>query len=261
MSALHVVIQREAEFVLVLARVAAILAAIPVVGGLSVPNIIKVWLAVAVALALVPVVAPAATAVDPWSAGIGLLGETMIGLAIGLAIRLVFAAVDMGAELAGLQMGFGLAMVFDPSSGRQVSLISQLYGVVTMLVFFAINGHHFVFHALAESFHRVPAVGFYPGAGLIDGLMRLTSGMFATALQVALPVVAALLLASAALGILGRVVPQMNVLLMSFPVTMGVGLLVVGASLSLFVGLFADQVRALDGTLNGLVRAMARPGP
>jgi flagellar biosynthetic protein FliR len=261
MSVVHVLVQREGEFVMVLVRVAAVLSAIPVVGGLSIPNLIKVWLAVAVALALVPVVAPTAASLDPWSMGVGLAGEAAIGLAIGLAVRIIFAAVDVGAELAGLQMGFGVAMVFDPASGRQVSLIGQLYGVLTMLVFFAINGHHVVLYALAESFRLVPSLGFYPSAGMMDGLMRLTAGMFSTGLQIALPVVAALLLANAALGILGRVVPQMNVLLMSFPVTMGVGLLVVGASLSLCVGLFADHVRTLDGTLSGLMRTMHGNGP
>lgn len=258
MDAVHILIQRETGFVLVLVRVAAMLAAIPAVGGAGVPNLVKVWLAVATALALVPVVPIAAPGRDAWSVGVGMMGEALIGAAIGLAVRMIFAAVDVGAELAGLQMGFGIATVFDPSSDRQLSLIGQLYGVVTLLVFFAVDGHHLVLAALAESFRLVPSLGFYPSSALVDGLMRLASAMFALGLQVALPVVAALLLASAALGILGRVVPQMNVLLMSFPITMGLGLVVMGASLSLFGGLFVEQTRGLEGTLAGLLGAMTR---
>jgi flagellar biosynthetic protein FliR len=162
----------------------------------------------------------------------------------------------VGAELAGLQMGYGIATVFDPTSGRQISLIGQLYAVVALLIFFAVDGHHLLLYALVESFRLVPSLTFYPSGDLVDGLMRLAGAMFVTGVQVAMPVVAAMLLANAALGILGRVVPQMNVLLMSFPITMGLGLLVIGASLSLFGALFADQTRGLGDTLSGLMNTM-----
>jgi flagellar biosynthetic protein FliR len=261
MEAVHVLIQGKTEFVLVLIRVAAMLAAMPVVRGLGVPNPVKVWLAVAIALVLLPVVTIRTAAPDAWSLAVGFVGEALIGAAIGLAVGLIFAAVDVGAELAGLQMGYGIATVFDPTSGRQISLIGQLYGIVALLIFFVVDGHHLLLYALVESFRLVPSLTFYPSGDLVDGLMRLASGMFVTGVQVAAPVVAAMLLASAALGILGRVVPQMNVLLMSFPITMGLGLLVIGASLSLFGSLFADQTRGLGGTLSGLMGTMRQAAP
>ncbi|MBI3608639.1 MAG: flagellar biosynthetic protein FliR [Nitrospirae bacterium] len=261
MEAVHVLIQGETEFVLVLIRVAAMLAAIPVVGGLGVPNLVKVWFAVAIALALLPVVTIRLDSSHAWALGVGFVGEALIGAAIGLAVRLVFAAVDVGAELAGLQMGFGIATVFDPTSSRQISLIGQLYGLVAMLIFFAVDGHHLVLYALVESFRVVPSLTFFPSRDLIEGLMRLAGAMFVTGVQVAVPVVTAMLLASAALGIMGRVVPQMNVLMMSFPVTMGLGLIVVGASLSLFGGIFAEQTRGLGGTLSGLMGTMHQAAP
>lgn len=259
MSWVQPLFQYETSFVLILFRVASFIAALPMVGGRSLPGLIKVSLALAVSLILVPIVpmpAPPST-VSAWV--IGLVGEMVMGWVIGLGSQLIFAAVDLGGEVAGLQMGFGIASVLDPNSNQPTPLIQQFYTLLAVLVFFGIHADHLVIRALVHSFAFLPPLSASPTGVPMEALVRTAGQLFVVGMKIALPVTMALLLANVALGILSRVVPQMNVWLMSFPVTIGLGLLVMGATLSLFMALLQDQMAGLEGTIGGLLRGMKNP--
>jgi len=252
-------VRNEISFLLVLIRVAALIIIIPLMGGGGVPQAVKVMLVLGVALVLFPLVQiePRGLALTPLM--IGILGEVLIGVIIGLGVRMVFAAVDIAAEMEGLQMGFGIASVFNPALGQQVSLLGQLRGLVAVLIFLGINGHHIILHALVRSFQIVPPLTFYPSGPLIDYLVRLAGGMFVLGVKIAIPVTLVLILANMAFGILSRVVPQINVLLFGFPATIAVGLFVIGASLSLFAGLMQERLEGLDRTALDLLNGMRGP--
>ncbi len=256
MSWVQPLFQYETGFVLILFRVASFLMAMPITGGGGLPGLVKVSLVLAVSLVLVPIVpmpSPPST-LSAWL--IGLISEMMIGWVIGLGSQLIFAAVDLGGEIVGLQMGFGIASVLDPTSNQPMPLIDQLYTLFAVLVFFGIHADHLVIRALVQSFGLIPPMTF-GSTGIPMGLLVRTAGqLFVTGMKIAIPVTMALLLANVALGILSRVVPQMNVWLMSFPITIGLGFLVMGATLSLFVALLQDQISGLEGTIGGLLREM-----
>ncbi len=249
----------ETAFVLILFRVASFLAVLPIMSGRSIPGLVKVSLALAVSLILVPII-PIQTAPPTVSAWVvGLAGEMMIGWVIGLGSRLIFAAVELGGELAGLQMGFGIANVIDPSSNQPVPLIEQFYTLLAVLVFFGIHADHLVLRALVQSFTILPPMTFNPGGAPIGQLVQATGQLFVMGMRIAIPVTIALLLANVALGIISRVVPQMNVWLMSYPITISLGLLIMGATLSLYVALLQNQMAGLEGTIGGLLLEMKNP--
>lgn len=154
-----------------------------------------------------------------------------IGLAMGFAVRLVFAAVELAGEIIGLQMGLNFASFFDPASNAQVSAVARFFGNVSMLLFVVINGHLMVLMAVVESFDSFPVGGNFLQAIGQMRLHELGASLFSSALWIALPMIALLLFVNLTLGIISRVAPQMNIYAVGFPVTLTVGMLGITATL------------------------------
>ncbi|WP_287966244.1 flagellar biosynthetic protein FliR [Diaphorobacter sp.] len=154
-----------------------------------------------------------------------------IGLAMGFAVRLVFAAVELAGEIIGLQMGLNFASFFDPASNAQVSAVARFFGNVSMLLFVVINGHLMVLMAVVKSFDSFPVGGNFLQAIGQMRLHELGASLFSSALWIALPMIALLLFVNLTLGIISRVAPQMNIYAVGFPVTLTVGMLGITATL------------------------------
>ncbi len=153
-----------------------------------------------------------------------LVQQVGIGMTIGFAVRLVFAAVELAGEVIGLQMGLNFAAFFDPMSSGQASAVSRFMGNVAALVFLAVNGHLMVLMAVVKSFDTFPV-----GGSVLDAFARLRmhelgADLFASALWIALPMIGLLLFVNLALGIVSRVAPQMNIYAIGFPITLTAGL-------------------------------------
>ncbi len=206
-------------------RIAAMFMSAAVFGVRALPVRLRLMLALAVALVLAPLAGPM-PAVDPMSVE-GLIitaQQILIGIAMGIVLRLVFAALEIAGEMIGSLMGLGFAALIDPQNGVQVPAVSQLYILLATLMFLALNGHLLWIEAVAESFRLIPVgtAGMAPeGAWLLVGF---ASQMFGWAVRMALPVVAALLVVNLAFGVLARTSPQLNVFSVGFPAALLVGL-------------------------------------
>jgi flagellar biosynthetic protein FliR len=190
------------------------------------------------------------------SVSLALAGEVFMGLMIGFGVRALFSAVAIGAELSGLQMGFGVVTLYNPLSGQADSVTARLVGMMAIILFFAMNAHHLLIQVLVLSFARVPFSGVTLSAGLFSHLVVLSGNMFYFGMKIAVPVMISLLLANGSLGLLSRLVPQVNIFMTSFAVTIGLGLIVLGASLSIVAALIQDQISGLDRTLIQLTREL-----
>lgn len=253
MSFVEVAIPRFEALLVVLVRTSGILAATPVVGGRSLPVQVKVGLAVALGLVLMPILpAPSVPAgLGPMAAG--LVAEFLIGLAIGLAARALFAGIELAGEVMGQQMGIGVIQLLDPLSARPTPLISHFYVILASLVFLSVNGHFLVVRAVADSFTLVPPFTAELSPALGEDVLRLTAAMFRTALQLAAPICVAVLLINLVLAVLGRAVAQLNVFVLSFPVTIAGGFLVMGAALPFTIGVFDGEFTRLADTIRALL--------
>jgi len=244
------ILENELTFLFILTRIGSFVMALPILGGGGTPPYVKALLVVAMTFVLFPVVSgtfppPSPTPPEQINLGLvvqGLLSEITIGLIIGFGARTIFAAVELGAEVAGMQIGFGVANAFDPISNQQVSLMRQIYMAVAALIFLSIYGDHSVLKALFYSFKSVPTSGFTIKGPLIEQIIRLGSELFILGMKIAAPITIALLLAQMAMGVISRVVPQIQVFLFSFPLTIGIGMVVFGLSLSLYVSLLKEQM-------------------
>lgn len=247
----------SAHFLLVLARLSAAIVAAPILGARAVPPQTKIGLALLLSLIVVPLQGQQLTAIPTnLFVFVSLVGsEVLVGIALGIGISLVFSAMEMGASLISVQMGFGIGGIFDPLSGAQTGAIEQFYRVFVTLIFFAMNGHYLVIRGLIQTFQAVPAGT--ADLSLIAGgrVVPFFGSLFAASVQVALPAMAALLLTDLALALVGRTVPQLNILVVGFPVKIGVGLVILAASMPLTT-LFISGVfgRALVDVNRLLVR-------
>ena len=207
-------------------RALALFTALPVLGTRSVPTRVRIGLAAFIALAAQPSLPPAAVvALDSPLAMLLVVQQVVIGLSLGFAVRLVFAAVEFAGELIGLQMGLNFAGFFDPLSAATATASSRFFGTTVAWLFIVANGHLLVVAALVQSFSAFP-VGPEPFAFLHQVQpQRWGAEIFSTGLWIALPLVTMLLFVNLVLGAISRVAPQINIFAIGFPVTLGVGLL------------------------------------
>ncbi|MES2534903.1 MAG: flagellar biosynthetic protein FliR [Pseudomonadota bacterium] len=241
-----------------LTRILGLVSAAPVFGNRSVPVRIKLALGVMLTLVIAPGV-PALPALDPMSAAglLILVQQFIIGLAMGFAMRIVFTAVEMAGELTGLTMGLGFATFFDPMTRGQSSAISQFLSLLAILVFLAANIHLALLATLADSFTTMPISATPAGALRFQQLAQWGAQIFSAGVQLALPMVAALLITNIALGILTRAAPQLNLFGIGFPVTIGVGFIMIALALP-YLATPLERL-LLDGI--GMARQIGAPAP
>ena len=214
-------------------RVVALFSALPVLAQRTVPARVRIGLAFFVALCAQASLPPVAPIALESTAVLAVLQQVLIGVSLGFAVRIVFAAVEFAGELVGLQMGMNFATFFNPMSGGEQTAVSRFYGVTIAWLFIVMGGHLLVVAAVAQSFVAFP-VGGDPFAFLrAVEPQRWGAEIFSLGLWIALPLVAMLLFANLVLGVISRVAQQMNVFAIGFPVTLGVGLVGVLVTLPL----------------------------
>jgi flagellar biosynthesis protein FliR len=224
------------SFVMIFMRVAPILFMMPPFNSRNVPAIAKVGLSLMTGLILLPVIKIPSRLLpaDPFSFGFFLAVELMIGLILSYSIKLILAGIQMGGDFVSLQMGLSMANVLDPQSGADLTVISQFTYTLGLLVFLSIDGHHWFFRALIQSFELLGPGEILLRPSLCQHVVNLTGNMLILAFKMAAPVTAVLILTQIALGVLAKAVPQVNILAVSPPLTVLLGLLVLGVSLGLF---------------------------
>lgn len=222
-----------ASFLWPFIRILAMLATAPVFDNRTVQRRTRVALAALIAMLMMPLL-PAPPVLSSAEAIPVLLQQILVGVAMGFSMRLVFAAFEMAGDLIGLQMGLAFAQFIDPARGTQTPLIGSFLGVLASLVFLVIDGHLLVIAAVVQSFELVP-VSANMSVVNSQNIAQAGSIMFMLALQISLPVLAAVLISNIVLGILARAAPQLNVMSIGFSITIGVGLWVLWVSLPYFI--------------------------
>jgi flagellar biosynthetic protein FliR len=243
------------SLLVILMRVAPLLLMMPLFNGKNLPPMLKIGLVLSVSLVLWPVVRTGASRIpsEPYSLGFFMIFEFMIGFSLALSVRIIFAGLQLAGEFAGIQMGFSMANIIDPQSGTDISLLSQFYYLLGLLIFLSVDGHHWFFRALAQSFQVLSPGEFHLREGLYQHLLNLSGKIFLIAVQLAAPVMAILILVQFALGVVARMVPQVNVLMSSFPLTIGLGLVFLMLSMEL---LWPYCKSLLDESGRGLITTL-----
>ncbi len=219
-------------------RILALIASAPVLGARGVPIRVKVGLAFVVTVVVAPTLGNIPQ-VDPGSAlGLMILAQQVtIGLAMGLAMRVIFSAVEMAGNLIGMQMGLGFATFFDPQNSTQTPVVGSFLGTLAILVFLTMNGHTLMLEVVVQSFREMPVLVQPMAAAGLKVLVNWGKHIFLGGVLLALPVIAALLITNISIGIMTRAAPQLNIFAIGFPITLMAGFMVLSVSLPYFVPL------------------------
>ena len=243
-------------FLVLISRIGGLLAALPVLSGRAVPMKVKVVLILALGVLLTPLVKIPAVPDDPLALSAGLVSEMAIGLTIGLAVRMFFSALEVAGEMIGTQMGFGVVQLFDPATSHHTPIIGQYFTLLASLVFLSLNGHMLLVATILSSYESIPAFGASLPGSMGDDILRLSQHMFIVGLKLAAPVLVVIFLINILLALLGRAVAQINVFVLSFPVTIAGGLAVMGLSVPFVVELLAREIEQLQFTIQELMKAL-----
>jgi flagellar biosynthesis protein FliR len=225
-----------------LTRILALFAAAPVLSHQAIPVRAKVGIALAITLAIAPVVSsPPLAGLLEARGFVQLAHNILIGLTLGFAVRIVFVGIELAGQLVGLQIGLSFSAYFNPDSRESENVVSNFMALLVLLMFLAIDGHLILLSALVDSFRSFPAeaTGFSPIEPL--ALVRAAADIFAIALTICLPILAVMLLVNVVLGVMARVAPQLNLFAVGFPLTVLAGL----AALVLFLPTLETPMRAV----------------
>lgn len=242
-------------FLLILMRVSVVLFLFPIFGNPMLPNLAKAGFSLIVTFLLFPVIKmdPAFFPVSMEHTGMMLFCEVMVGLTLGLSVRIFFGAVQMAGELIGFQMGFSMISVIDPQSGSNVSIIDQIGYWVVLVIFLLLDGHHILFSALVESFRVVQPGLFMLKEGLLHQIIYLTAEMFVIGIKITAPSLAALLFVDVAFGIMAKFAPTMNVMIVAFPIKISAGLFIFAFSLKIILLVTRGYVEHFYALLSSLL--------
>jgi flagellar biosynthetic protein FliR len=230
-------------YLLVVFRLAGMALFAPLFGSARIPKRVRGMVVLIIALGMTGAVAQPVVLPDtPWALALGIGGEMAFGLAMGTIMSFVFIAVQWAGEIIGQQMGFNLSEVFDPSFGAQGSLIGDAYFMLTLVVFLIVGGHRAMLQGVFASFKILPLLS----PGINEPLLHMMAALFMSAtvlaIQLAAPMLVATLVVDLVLGMIGKTMPQMNVMTLGISLRTVVGIIVVFVGLALTVQVIRGAV-------------------
>ncbi len=224
-------------YMLVLIRVSIVLFLFPIFSSNVFPRRLKMGFAMVTALLFYSVVELDLSRfpLNVPATGLLVLAEAMIGLTLGLCLRIFFGSVQLAGQVIGFQMGFAMINVVDPQTGSNVSIMDQLGYWVCVVVFLLLNGHHIIFLSVIDSFKLVPVGFFMMQEVMLVKILELGGELFVLAIKIGAPVITSLLFVSVGFGLMAKFSPQMNVMIVAFPLKIIAGLLLFGLVIQIIV--------------------------
>jgi flagellar biosynthesis protein FliR len=213
-------------FALILLRMIAFIFSAPVFGAPQISVPLKILFCIIMTLCIFPAVNIQPKVLDGLDNDIiSLAGrEVLVGLCLGFLCRIFFYAITMTGDFMAISLGLSAAQMFNPHMGEQGNIIEQFYGVLGMLFFFMVGGHHIFIGGLVQSYEFIKVGALSFNVGPLGEVATMGQTLFLITVKMCAPVMVAILLSQIAMGLLGRAIPQINVLVTSFPVTIMIGL-------------------------------------
>nr|WP_300707298.1 flagellar biosynthetic protein FliR [uncultured Brachyspira sp.] len=249
-------------YLLIMVRLTAILMVAPLFSSNVIPNTIKMALSFITTAAIFPLAANINVQAAPTFAEyfLTLLNEALIGILIGFLMSIIFAAYQVMANFFEIQMGFGISETVDPISQVTVPVLGQMQSLIVILLFIAIDGPSLIIRTLFYSFKAMPilsnaskAVFMSSFNGIIDRMIYYMSSLFSIALSLALPIMLTLFLLSLSLGLLAKAAPQMNILMLGFPMQITVGITAYYILIPVLVSNFMKILQSTIADVNNII--------
>jgi len=250
--------QQLPTFLLVFFRLLALLMIMPIFGYSSVIRPVRLALTLILAILVLPLVTRNPVSLHSFPQLLLMIAkEILIGLMIGFGARLIFEALTTAGRYVSQQMGLAMANVLDPASQQQLPIIGQFWFLLFVVFIFSAGGHHFLVRVMTQHFSLIPVTGGQFPARLGRNLIHGGSMMFVQAVKIAAPVLIFMLVVDASLALVARVMPQMNIFIVSLPLKLGAGMFALISSLHIFQIIFSGFFSTLTEFMNSIIKAIA----
>lgn len=247
-------------YLLIVVRLVGLFVVMPVFGGTNIPNMTKMGLCVMIAGIILSTQSVGPIVYDNNVVGYFILifKELIVGLIMGYCVYIIFATLYLAGQLIDFEVGFSMVSIFDPATQLQVPITGNIYYFLVSAILVVTNGYHTIFRALFYSYKVLPIGGSnILSSQVMDGLMKMMASYFVIATKIALPVIGAMLVINAALGLMTKTAPQVNIFSVGIPLKMIVGLLIILFTLNMFTPvsdyLFQEIYKNLLNIIEGMM--------
>ncbi len=232
-------------FILVFIRISMIMMFIPIFGSPAVPWIAKMGFCALLSIIITNSINMELSDTRSSTLILSIASSFIIALSIGLIIRFIFDGIQMAGQYISYEMGFTVMNVIDPISSAQIPIISQFKQLMALLIFFAINGHHYLIKAAVASFEYAPIGTPIFHRSVFENIIRLSGRIFLIAIKLSAPILVAMFITNLAMAIIARAMPQINIFVISFPLYIGLGLIIMGIFMPFFMKFIKNSMYSM----------------
>ena len=245
-------------FTLTLIRISGLFVVSPFFGGDQVPKRIRIFIVLGLAMVVFPTLNTNISALPSsgWQFLIIVIKELSLGMMIGFMLTAIFFGFEMGGRFVSIHMGLSMARMLDPFSGQQTAVIGQFIGLIVMTAFLVMNGHHWILKALMESFRVIPLMGVKFNNAVLSEAVKTFNVVIVASIKIAMPMMGALFAINLIFGFIARLVPKMNVFILSLPVKIAVGVFLIMVSLPAILYLLVDVLMKVFQDIFMIIRAL-----
>lgn len=246
-------------FILGFSRASGLIVTAPVFQSRGIPRPARIILAFVLALVVVPFIKTDydLTKFSFWMAAFTLLQEVLVGLILGFMVNLTFYAIQLAGYFFDVTMGFGIVNIIDPNTGTEMPLLGQLNHILALLIFLAINGHHTLIKSFIQSYELIKPGMFFLSNQAVGIFVKAFSNMFFLGFKIGIPIIGTIFLVDVALGIIAKLVPQVNVFIIGFPVKIIMGMIMMILFLPVYI-LLIESSFANSGDTFQVLRSILR---
>ncbi|MCK9210193.1 MAG: flagellar biosynthetic protein FliR [Ignavibacteriaceae bacterium] len=244
--------------ILIFVRIASAFFASPIMGHTSIPALVKIFLGLIISYIVFLSIDKSAIKIEVslWFLAANAVKEILSGLLIGFMLHIVFFGISFAGSLIGFDMGLSMAEAFNPMEETQGNVIGELIYFATILLFFLIDGHHYLIRGLVYSFSVIPIGKFTVTVPVYQLLIKYSGLVFIIAIKIASPILVSFFLISIAEGIISRIIPQMQVFFVTQPLRIGIGFLFLTTLIPIYVYAIKGLLKGFEDNLFTLIKAM-----
>lgn len=246
-------------FLFILVRIVALLATAPLFNNQAIPIMGKIALALILAYLIFSFINKDAIQlqISMGFIAVNVIKEIITGALLGFCINIVFYSISFAGTLIGFDIGLSMAQVFNPAEGINNNVLGQYLYILAVLVLILIDGHHYIIRAVSYSFTVVPLGHYTINREVFDFIVKLGSAVFILAVKIASPILVSFFLVHLAEGIMSRIIPQMQVFFVTYPLKIGLGIFLLMATMPLYVYLIKNLLSSYEDKLYQLIQKMS----
>ena len=242
--------EKAISFLLILSRLSGMFVAAPIFSAKNIPTKYKILFSLVLSAILFPSITPLPEPPKTIPALIILtIGQAIFGFFLGSCISLILTSLQMAGSIMDFQIGFSMSTIVDPQTKSPTTLISRWYYYLAGMIFLGINGHHWLFLGIINSFRAVPLDTLVLSPRFIEYYIRSFSNILTIAFHVAVPIMTAIILIDMIMGFIGKIAPQMNILIVGFPFKIGLGIILLSVMTPATIGFFVRYLNTLQRPL------------